>query len=425
MIKESEYKARRDFLASTMAKHSLTVLFSTTSKTRSNDTNYPFRQDSNFYYMSGFKEDNSILVLVKNKTKYRSILFVNKKDKIDEMWNGKRLGISKAKKRFLVDEVYVKDEFEKKFKECLVEKNTLCFDFSLDYSKVKILKRYSKNLALHKDIAPVIGKMRLYKSPAEIILIKKAIEITKKAHHKMMKLNKASKNEYELLAKIEHIFKAKGAYNDAYTSIVASGNNANTLHYIDNNKPLVKGDLILIDAGCEYDYYASDITRTIPVSGKFNQAQKELYELVLSVEKKIIKMVKPNVLRTTLQTKSEELLVKGMIKLGILRGTYKKIIKSQKHKVYYPHGIGHWMGLDVHDASPYKDDKGKELPLKAGMVLTIEPGIYISKNDKNVPRKYRGIGIRIEDDILVTKDGYENLSAGIIKDVYDIENISS
>lgn len=424
MIKEAEYKARRDLLVSRMPKHSLTVLFSTTSKTRSNDTNYPFRQDSNFYYLSGFKEDNSILVLVKNKSKYRSILFVNKKDKSDEMWNGKRLGVDKAKERFLVDDVYVKDEFEKRFKEYLVEKNTLCFDFSLDYSKVKILKRYSKNLALHKDIAPEIGNMRLRKSSAEIMLIKKAIEITKKAHHKIMKLKKSSKNEYELLANIEHTFKAKGAYNDAYTSIVASGNNANTLHYIDNNKPLKKDDLILIDAGCEYEYYASDITRTIPVSGKFSKAQKDLYELVLSVEKKIIKMIRPNILRTTLQTKSEELLVKGMIKLGILSGTYKKIIKSKKHKAYYPHGIGHWMGLDVHDSCPYKNDKGKEISLQAGMVLTIEPGIYIDENDKNVPKKYRGIGIRIEDDILVTKDGYENLSVGIVKEVYDIENIS-
>ena len=423
MIKESEYKARRDKLISSMPKHSITVLFSTGNKTRSNDTSYPFRQDSNFYYMSGFKEDNSILVFVKNKTKYKSILFVNKKDKADEMWNGKRLGVKKAKKRFLVDEVYTKDEFEKKFKEYLVSKNTLCFDFRLDYSKVKILKRYSKNLASHKDIAPAIGKMRLYKSEAEIELIKKAIGITKKAHHKVMKLKKSSKNEYQLLASIEHTFKINGAYNDAYTSIVASGNNANTLHYIDNNKPMIDGDLILIDAGSEYEYYSSDITRTIPVNGKFTPAQKDLYELVLSVQKKIIKMIKPNILRSELHSKSEKLLVKGMIKLGILKGNYKKIIKSQKHKVYYPHGIGHWMGLDVHDTCPYKNKKGKEISLQAGMVLTIEPGIYIDKKDKNVPKKYRGIGIRIEDDVLVTRDAYENLSENIIKEISDIENI--
>ena len=423
MIRESEYKARRDKLVSSMPKHSVTVLFSTTNKTRSNDTSYPFRQDSNFYYMSGFKEDNSILMLIKKKKKYKSILFVNKKDKTDEMWNGKRLGVEKAKKRFMVDEIYTNDEFEKILKESLDSKNTLCFDFGLEYSNVKTLKKNSKLVSNHIDVSPVIGKIRLYKSPSEIELIKKAIKITKKAHHKIMKLNKKSKNEYELLADIEHTFKSNGAYHDAYTSIVASGNNANTLHYIDNNKPLKDADLILIDAGCEYEYYASDITRTIPVNKKFTKAQKDIYNLVLRVEKKIIKMVKPNILRSELHTKSEKLLVKGMIKLGILDGNYKKIIKKQKHKVYYPHGIGHWMGLDVHDACPYKDDNGKEIPLKEGMVLTIEPGIYIDKYDKNVPKKYRGIGIRIEDDILVVKDGHENLSAGIIKEISDIEDI--
>lgn len=424
MIKESQYKVRRDMLASSMQKHSVLVLFSASNKTRSNDTSYPFRQDSNFYYMTSFKEDNAILVIVKNKKKYKSILFVNKKDKIDEMWNGKRLGVDDAKKKFDVDAVYTKDFFEKRFKEYLSGKSTLYFDFNLDYSKVKILKRYSKNLSIHKDIAPAIGKMRLIKSDAEISLIKKAISITKKAHHKIMKMNKKSKNEYEILASIEHTFKSRGAYNDAYTSIVASGNNANTLHYIENNKLMRDGDLILIDAGAEYEYYASDITRTIPVNGKFSSAQKDLYELVLSVEKKIIKMIAPKVLRSKLHAKSEELLVRGMIKLGIMNGDVKRLIKKKKHKLYYPHGIGHWMGLDVHDTCPYKSKKGKELPLQAGTVLTIEPAIYIDINDTSVPKKYRGIGIRIEDDILVTKDGYENLSLGIVKEVCDIENIS-
>jgi len=423
VIKEQEYKQRRDSLVSKLPNHSVSVLFSATNKTRSNDTSYPFRQDNNFYYMTGFKEDNSILMLVKKNKSYKAILFVNKKDKTDEMWNGKRLGVAKAKKKFLVDAVYTKDEFEKRFKEYLIDKQNLCFDFGLDYSKVKILKRYAKTIATHKNIAPIIGNMRLIKSSAEIALIKKAISITKKAHHKVMKLNKKSKNEYNIQASLEHSFKSNGSYNDAYTSIVAGGNNANTLHYIDNNQLLVDGELILIDAGCEYNYYASDITRTIPINKSFTKPQKELYSLVLGVEKKIISMIKPGVLRTDLHKCSEELLVKGMIKLGILSGNYKKIIKKQKHKLYYPHGIGHWMGLDVHDACPYKDENSKEIPLKAGMVLTIEPAIYIDKNDKNVPKKYRGIGIRIEDDILVTEGGFENLSKGIVKEIYDIENI--
>jgi Xaa-Pro aminopeptidase len=206
---------------------------------------------------------------------------------------------------------------------------------------------------------------------------------------------------------------------------VACGNAANTLHYIANDKPLVKNELILIDAGCEYEYYASDITRTIPVSGKFTKAQKELYNMILDVELRVIEMIKPKVLRSDLQKKSEELLCKGLIKLGILKGDYKKLIKEQAHKNYFPHGIGHWMGIDVHDEAPYKYDNGDEIPLKKGMVLTIEPGIYIDIDDKRVAKKYRGIGIRIEDDILVSKNGYENLSVKIAKTVEEIEALSS
>ncbi len=424
MIKEDEYKERRDSLAKKLVKNSIAVLFSTNYKNRSNDTEYPFRQDSNFYYLTGFKEDKSSLVVIKSRRKTKTILFVAKKDKTLELWNGKRLGAKKAKKRFLIDEVYEYSELEKKLKELIQTSKTMYFDFKLDYSKVKVLKRYAKALSTHKNIAPIIGEMRLIKSHAEIKLIKKAIKVTKDAHHEVMCLNKDGMNEYNLQAKIEYIFKNSGAYSDAYTSIVASGDSANTLHYISNDKKLKSANLILIDAGCEYKYYASDITRTIPVSGKFSSAQKELYKMVLNTQLKIIDMIKPGIKRTALQEKAEVLLTKGMLKLGILKGNYKKLIKKQKHKKYYPHGIGHWMGLDVHDDAPYKDKNDKEIRLQKGMVLTIEPGIYISKGDKKVPKRFRGIGIRIEDDILVTKDRYENLSHEIIKSVEEIENIS-
>ena len=424
MIKEKEYKQRRDFLAKGMDSNCVAVVYSASSKIRSNDTEYPYRQNSNFYYLTGFKESNSCLMFVKWKKKFKTILFVEKKDEKKELWNGKRLGEIEAKKRFLVDEVYTINEFEGKFKESLENKKVLYFDFKLDYSKVKTLKRYSKNLSTQKNISLSIAKMRLIKSDAEISLIKKAINITKKAHHKVMKTEKIAKNEYQLQAKIENTFKSNGAYSDAYTSIVACGNSANTLHYIDNNKELVDGKLILIDAGCEYEYYASDITRTIPVNGKFSESQKELYNMILDVQLQIIKMIKPHAKRSELQLKSEELLCDGMIKLGILKGKRKKLIKKKEHKKYYPHGIGHWMGIDVHDESPYKDEKAKEIPLAEGMVLTIEPAIYCDENDMSIPEKYRGIGIRIEDDILVTKDGYENLSKDIVKTIKDIELLS-
>jgi len=424
MISQKEYKKRREIIGSQLSNHSVAVLFSAEYKTRSNDTEYPYRQNSNFFYLSGFKENNSCLVFVKNKMKVKIVLFVQKKDKRQELWNGKRLGVKNVKKIFLVDEIFTYEKFNVKLKEYMNEKKSLYYDFSLEDKKLQLLKKESKNINSYKNIATIVEKMRLIKSSSEIAVIKKAISITKDAHHNAIRKSKKLQTEYELQAEIEYIFKINGAYNDAYTSIVACGNSANTLHYISNDKALVKGELILIDAGCEYKYYSSDITRTIPVSGKFTSVQRELYQMILDVELEIISMIKPNIKRTKLQKKSEELLCKGMIRLGILKGDYKKLMKKQQHKKYYPHGIGHWMGIDVHDEAPYKDENGKELLLKPGMVMTIEPGIYLPKEDMSIPKKYRGIGIRIEDDILVTKNGYQNLSKSIVKSIEEIENIS-
>jgi len=422
MIKEQEYKRRREHFAAKLKKNSVAVLFSASYKIRSNDTEYPYRQNSNFYYLTGFKEDKSALIFVKDKKETKVYLFVYKKDKTEELWNGKRLGVQRAKELFDLDDVFEESKLSCKLKEFLVAKRRMYYDFKLDYSKVKLLKRYAKGVESFKNAAPLIEAMRLIKSDAEISLIKEAIEITKKAHHRAIKKAPKRNYEYELQADLEYVFKKGGAQSDAYTSIVASGNNANTLHYIQNSAPLQTDKLILIDAGCEYNYYASDITRTISSSAKFTQAQKELYTLVLDVEKEIISMIKPGVLRSDLQKRAEEMLTQGMLDLGILKGKLKKVLKKQKHKKYYPHGIGHWMGLDVHDACPYRDKKGKEIVLQAGMVLTIEPGIYIDEEDTSVPEIYRGTGIRIEDNILVTEDGYENLSIGIKKELFSLQS---
>lgn len=421
MIIEREYRDRREKLGKELAKKSITVLWSSSYQTRSNDTEFPFRQNSNFYYLTGFKEDNSSLIILKSKRKIKTILFVQKKDKLLELWNGKRLGVKKAKKRFLIDEIYSIDSFDEKIKEYINDRDSFYYDFSREREFSIKLKKELKNIGNHKDISYPIGLMRIIKSAAEIELIQKAIDITALAHKQAVDFNKRDKKEYQLQAELEYIFKKNGAYSDAYSSIVACGNSANTLHYIDNNKPLIDNELILIDAGCEYQYYASDITRTIPVNGVFTLAQQELYNMVLDVQLKIIQMIKPNVKRTDLQKKAVELLTQGMIELNILAGDRKKLIKDQSYKKYYPHGIGHWMGLDVHDEAPYRYKKSnKEILLQKGMVLTIEPGIYIDKNDKDVPIKYRGIGIRIEDDILVTKNGFKNLSQKIGKSVEEI-----
>ncbi|MFA5233198.1 MAG: aminopeptidase P N-terminal domain-containing protein [Sulfurimonas sp.] len=423
MIKESEYKKRRDSLAKKMPNNSVGVIFSAEPATRSHDTHHPYRQDSNFYYLSGFKEDNATLLFLKTKDGLKTVMFVQKKDKTFELWNGERLGAKEAKKSFLVDEIYESREFKNRFKEFIKGKSAIFCELGSKKREVKKVLKLTKSFKTKHDIIPLVQKMRLFKSAAEIELIKESIAITTKAHHRAMRVNKKDRFEYELQAEIEHEFKINAAYSDAYTSIVACGNSANTLHYIKNDKPLIDGELILIDAGCEHNYYASDITRTIPVNGKFSEAQKELYNLVLDTQLRVISMIKPSVKRSHLQESAEMMLTKGMVELGILRGNYKKLIKLQKHKKYYPHGIGHWMGIDVHDPAPYKDKKHREIPLQKGMVLTIEPGIYIDKDDKSVPERYRGIGIRIEDNILVTKDGYENLSSAIAKTVDEVEAI--
>ena len=421
MITEDEYKKRRETLSRSFLKNSIAVIFSSEPATRSNDTYHPYRQDSNFYYLSGFKEDSAALMFVKTKNSLKTALFVHKKDKTLELWNGKKLGAKEAKKRFLVDEIYEIDEFEDIFKVSIGDKKNIYFEINSKKSGVKKILRSTKLFKEKFDVTPFVQKMRLIKSASEIKLIRESIAITAKAHHRAMNINKDGKYEYQLQAEIEHEFKHNAAYSDAYTSIVACGNNANTLHYIENSKLLVDGELILIDAGCEHNYYASDITRTIPVNGKFSEPQKELYNLVLDTQLEIIGMIKPQVMRSELQKQAEKLLTEGMIKLGILKGSSKKAIKEQKYKKYYPHGIGHWMGIDVHDPAPYRGKNDKEIPLKAGMVLTIEPGLYIDKNDKSVPKRFRGIGIRIEDDILVTKDGCENLSESIAKSIEEVE----
>lgn len=421
MITEDEYKKRRDTLAKSFLKDSIAVIFSAESATRSNDTHHPYRQDSNFYYLSGFKEDSSALMFIRTKKSVKTALFVHKKDKTLELWNGKRLGVREAKKRFLVDEVYEIDEFREIFKTSIKDKKNIYFEINSKKSSVKKILRSAKLFKEKLDIIPLVQKMRLIKSASEIELMRESIAITAKAHHRAMSINKDGKYEYQLQAEIEHEFKNNAAYSDAYTSIVACGNNANTLHYIENSKPLVSGELILIDAGCEHNYYASDITRTIPVNGKFSKPQKEIYSLVLDAQLKVISMIKPGVMRSKLQEHTEKLLSEGMIKLGILKGSLAEVIKERKHKKYYPHGIGHWIGIDVHDPAPYRDSKDREIPLKKGMILTVEPGIYIDKDDKSVPKRFRGIGIRIEDDILVTKDGYENLSSAIAKTIEEVE----
>ncbi|MDQ1298635.1 MAG: Xaa-Pro aminopeptidase [Campylobacterota bacterium] len=429
-MNETHYELRRQKLLNAL-EEGVVILASASPKTRSNDTQYPYRQNSDFYYLCGFGEDNALLILVKTKEITKSILFIEPYNEEHALWNGARLGVEKAKERFCVDEVHDIHEYPTLIKDILRDHVALYIDLFDESSWIRQAKKSAKELhetrgvkrhirAIY-DATHLIRSQRLIKSQEEIAQIKKAIELTAIAHHEAMKSSKAGLYEYELQAKMSYVFLSKGAQAESYEAIVAGGNNANTLHYIDNREVLREGDLVLIDAACEWELYASDITRTFPVNGKFSEVQRYVYEKVLEVQLKVIDAIKPGVKRDWLQHYSEELLCQALIDLEILSGVRSELLESKAHKKYAPHGIGHWMGLDVHDPCPYVDDEGESLCFAPGMVMTIEPGIYIRADDATVEEKYRGIGIRIEDDILITQTGCENLSSAIAKSVEEIE----
>jgi len=429
-LNETYYQVRRKKLLDSI-EEGVVVLSSSNLQTRSNDTEYPYRQNSDFYYLTGFEEANALLVLVKTKETERSILFVEPHSDEFALWNGARLGVEGALKRFLVDEVHSVLEYPNHIKEILRDHIALYFDFYDDSDHLKLAQKSAKELRESRgvkrhirtfhDVTYLTRTMRLIKSSDEIEKIRHAISLTASAHHEAMKQCKSGMKEFELQACMSYVFLSNGAMSEAYGAIVAGGNNANTLHYIDNRDTLRDGDLVLIDAACEWELYASDITRTFPVNGKFSDAQREVYEKVLDVQLRVIEAMKPDVKRDWLQRYSEELLCKALVDLGILSGEVNALIEAKAHKKYAPHGIGHWMGLDVHDPCPYVDEAGESLAFEVGMVMTIEPGIYIRAEDESVEQKYRGIGIRIEDDILITENGCENLSSRIVKTVDEIE----
>lgn len=431
-MNEMTFKLRRDALLG-MMHEGVAVIGTALQKVRTNDTEYPYRQDSDFYYLTGFEEDNAVLVLVRSAQEMKAILFVKPKDEKMELWTGKRLGVEAAKARFEVDGIESVEDFTPKLSELMQNLPTLYgeifgdekwFAEARNVAQMLRHKRETKRLVTRLlDVTALTRRMRLIKSDEEIALIREGLAITTAAHHHAMRLCRPGMMEYEVQAEYEYMFTKQGAYSDAYTTIVAGGDHANTLHYIKNDAPLQDGELVLIDAGCELKNYATDITRTFPVNGKFTPAQKEVYEAVLEVQVAVISQIGPGVLKSELQKSAEWMLCTKMVELGILNGEVDTLIEAKEHKRYFPHGIGHWMGIDVHDPSPYYDDEGNEIPFAPGMILTIEPGIYLPACDDAVPEQFRGIGIRIEDDILVTASGCENLSSDVVKKVEEIEKM--
>jgi len=433
-MKNINFKNRRNKVLGEMTD-GVALISSGKLQVRSNDTEFPFRQESNFYYLTGFNEPDCLLLLCKKDKESKSILFLREKDPEMEMWVGKRLGVKDACSNLDIDEAYDISELEKTLPEILNTYNNLYLDTFSDSEYLRKSKKVANKLFHSRtiDISPrnfihlntLLEKERLVKEHYEVEQIKKALSITTKAHHAAMAMASPGIKEYEVQALIEYIFKKEGSEHDAYGSIVAGGNNANTLHYVENSMSLKDGDMMLIDAGCEWNYYASDITRTTPVNGKFSKPQQALYEGILDAQEKIINAIKPGISKQGIQEKSEVLLTAVMMDLGILNGSFEEIMEKKSFKKYYPHGIGHWMGLDVHDTCPYKDEKGNDILFAEGMVLTIEPAIYLPIDDLDIPQEYRGIGIRTEDDILVTSKGFENLSSDIAKTVDEIEKACS
>ena len=427
------YEQRRKKLSQKLANNSLLIVPNSNHSIRSNDVEYRFKADPDFQYLSGFEEPSSILVLKKEKNNTKFILYVPPKDKDKEIWTGKRHGTEGAKSIFKAHQAFDISTFYKEFHNLIQNTNTIYYpigrfkDLDLKITSLinnqKNLNRSGANsLNSISDSRDLIHEMRLIKDSHEISLMQKAADISRLAHIDAMKFAKPGMYEYELDAIIESRFRKEGSAGPSYPTIAGSGENCTILHYIENNKLIRKDQLILIDAGCEYENYASDLTRTFPSGKKFTSPQKDLYEIVLSAQNSAIKQSKPGKTFDSVHQKALRTIIEGLKELKLLKGSYEKIVKSGEYRKFYMHKTGHWLGLDVHDAGRYFDENKKSIKLQAGMVTTVEPGIYISR-DLNVPKHFRGIGIRIEDDVLITKSGNKVLTAGTPKTVKEIEAI--
>jgi Xaa-Pro aminopeptidase len=400
---------------------------------RNNDTPYPFRQNSDFYYLTGFNEPDAVLVLAPERDDQRSALFLRQHDPDREIWDGTRLGVERAPAVLGVDAAFPIHELAKWLPEYLAGTSTIHYaignDDSLDRTILEALQT-ARNGARSKGKVPqrfadpglILHEMRLIKGDDEIALQRRAVEITRRGFLAAMQATRAGSFEYEIQAILEAEYRAAGAQSLAYPSIVAAGHNATTLHYVANRDRLGSGDLLLIDSGCELDCYATDVTRTWPIDGRFTAEQREIYELVLEAQRTAIGRVRPGVARNEFHDAAVATITDGLIDLGLLSGSAQENIEQKRYHQYFMHPTGHWLGLDVHDVGAYWDNADKPVLFAPGMVTTVEPGIYV-RRDFDCPPRFAGIGVRIEDDVLVTRDGNEILTAAIPKRIGEIEAI--
>ena len=412
-------KKRCKELSRKLGDNAAVIIFAANPAPRNRDIYYPYRQESNFYYLTGFEESNAVFVLKTTSSGYERVMFCENTDPAEAKWVGASLGSKAAKKTFDLDHAFDITSLNKVLVDYLADtKNIFCLSESQAHVK-SIMRKSSKEIC---DLDPLLAEMRLYKDEYELEILSGVADISSLAHINAMRRCKPGMFEYEIEALLLEGFVSQGCRNVAYESIVAAGKNACTLHYVANNAKLQNSDLLLVDAGAELNCYASDITRTYPVSGKFSPEQKAIYEVVLLTQHKIIEAIKPGVTWSELSHIAALTITQGLIDLKILTGNAAKIIKNDGYREYYMHGFGHWLGLDVHDVGSYKNKDGTSRTLQNGMVFTVEPGIYIA-SDSKADKKWHNIGVRIEDNIAIINGRAQVLTAAVPKEVAHIEHL--
>lgn len=433
MIPREEFRARRAQLNASLKQNSVAIIPAADLLYRNADAEHHFRQNSDFHYLTGFDFPEAVAVFIPNRAQGEYVLFNQPKDTAAEIWTGIRPGQKGAVEEYGADQSFPIDTFKEELPNLLADCKHIYYAFGRNDVLDDIIKKTISHIrdkvrsGLKEpteliNVETILHEMRLRKSENEIAVMRKASGISARAHVQAMKTCRPGLNEYHLQAEIEYACSKEGASNQAYTPIVAGGDNACILHYVSNNAPLPDNGLVLIDAGSELHNYASDITRTFPVNGKFSEAQRAVYNAVLKTQLAVIDLVKPGTSRDDLEQKSIKIITEELVALGLLEGDPATLIEEKAYMSFYMHRIGHWIGLDVHDVGNYKID-GHWRSLEHGMVLTVEPGIYIAPDNTDVDERWRGIGVRIEDDILVTEDSHEVLSHAAPKTIAEIEAI--
>ena len=432
-VPRTEYARRRRALMATLEPNSIAIVTAASLAIRSRDTEYAFRQDSDFHYLTGFPEPDAVAVILPGRAHGEYVLFCHEKDPVEELWNGPRVGAEAACVEYHADDAFPLSDIDDILPGLIEGRERVYYSMGrsrdFDARIMAWVNSIRSKVAAgavppgeFTDLDHLLHEQRLFKSAAELRQMRQAATISVQAHRRAMRQCRPGMFEYQLEAELLHEFARMGARDAAYPGIVAGGANACTMHYISNHQRLRKGDLVLIDAGCEYRGYASDVTRTFPVEGRFSRRQRDLYNVVLAAQEAAFGQLAPGLDWNAAHTATVQVITEGLVDLGLLQGRVSQLIEKGAYRQFYMHRVGHWLGLDVHDVGDYRPG-GPWRELEAGMVLTVEPGIYVSSDNLDVPKAWRGMGIRIEDDVAIVDDGIEILSDGLPRTCDEIEHL--